>query len=121
MRFLKDVEVLSLYESLFRSRFRLFGEKTGSVANSASSFINSTRSLKVTALLVLALISRACRHHCTPEYDGSFALICMSVSVELSSSMNLIDFMTSFQRIRKSERSCIPVLSPTGTLGHSRS
>ena len=57
MRPLKGVPDPSRFDSLFRSRFKLLGEKIGSVASSASSFTNLTRSLKVIAFLVLALVS----------------------------------------------------------------
>ena len=57
----------SRYGSLFHSRFKLLGEKIGSVASSASSFTNVTRSLKVITLMVLALVSCVCWHHFMPE------------------------------------------------------
>lgn len=76
----------SLGRPLFRSFLRTLGEKIGSLAISASSLTNLTRSLNTT-LPLLFCNSLAWRHHLTPAYEGSLALTAMSVSVQLSSSI----------------------------------
>ena len=54
------------------------GEKTGSLARSDSSLTNFTKSLNVTDP-DFDLVSYAWRHHFVPEYEGSLALILVSV------------------------------------------
>ena len=83
-----------------RSFASVCGEKAGCITRSASLLMNSTKSLKVTDPSVPLLNSKAWRHHLTQLYEGSFELTCNKVSVELSSSRDLIVFMLSLQRMR---------------------
>lgn len=92
--------------SLFLFLFNASGEKIGSLARSASSFTNSTRSWKDTAFSVFLSLSRAWRQHLDPEYEGNFEEISWSNLEELSSSICFIDCIAPSQRVRKSEKSC---------------
>ena len=110
--------ILKGVSDFFLSAFKALGEKMGSFASSASYLTNFTKSPKVKIFLDFVRASWACRHHFTPEYEGSFLLLTRRrVSVELRSPIDCIVFMASSQRTRKSENSWIPLLSPSSSLG----
>lgn len=95
----------------FLSAFKAFGEKMGSFTNFALSLTNFVKSPKVTIFLCFVCASWACRHHFTPEYEGSLLLTRRRVSVKSRSPIDCIVFIASSQRMRKSENSWIPLLS----------
>ena len=66
--------ILNRVSDFFLSTFKTFGETMGSFASSGSSLTNFAKSSKVTIFLDFVCALWACRHHFTPEYEGSLLL-----------------------------------------------